>query len=669
MDSNIYYPPAQRGDGQFSSHHDPSILQAQPAGRGFGGRGRGGRGDHGGDRYQNGDTRHSNQYQSNNFHQGGYQANGTRFNGTGYGGGRGGYQQQQQGHQQAQFGYGAPHRGDEAPCTSHVVEDSDVEKLFTEAMNTGINFDKYEDIPVEITPHYENVQPIDAFDKIPNIHPTLVNNIRRAQYSKPTPVQKYAIPIGISQRDLMACAQTGSGKTAAFLFPIINVLLRQGPPPRPQYGPIYPSVLILAPTRELATQIYDETRKFTFQTPLRPVVIYGGADIKSQFSQLKYGCDILVATPGRLGDMMERGRIGLGQIQFLVLDEADRMLDMGFEPKIREIVQQSDMPPPGRRQTMMFSATFPKPIQQLASEFLNNYIFLTVGRVGSTTECITQKFEWVEDGDKREYLRNFLLTLQTSVRGEKSLALVFVETKRDCDSIDYYLRQCGISSTCIHGDRQQYERESALRSFKHGHCSVLVATDVASRGLDIPNVAHVIQFDLPNCIDDYVHRIGRTGRAGNVGTAIAYFNEKNKGMAKEIIDLLFETNQEVPQWLNAMYTRKPQHQQGGGRGRGRGRGGFGGKDFRLGRGGFGNRGGAGGNGFNNGFAGGRGNFQGGRGFGQRDTNNYGHNAHNALAQLNAFGSWGSALPQSLWTNNTAATHENSFGANPHNYQR
>lgn len=278
-------------------------------------------------------------------------------------------------------------------------------------------------------------QPIESFeDPQLKLTPIIDNNIKLAKYDKPTPVQKYAIPIIMGRRDLMACAQTGSGKTAAFLLPILNNVFSSGPPPGPvrrSFGSKkhYPLILILAPTRELALQIYDEAKKFSYRSHVRPCVVYGGCDIGHQLRDLDLGCQLLVATPGiqfikkskflyfifffcnlgRLIDMVERKKVGLEKVVHLVLDEADRMLDMGFEPQIRQIVEESRMPKAGVRQTLMFSATFPKKVQELATNFLYDYIFLTVGRVGSTSENITQKIEWVNENDKRSYLLDLLL--------------------------------------------------------------------------------------------------------------------------------------------------------------------------------------------------------------------------------------------------------------------
>ena len=367
---------------------------------------------------------------------------------------------------------------------------------------TGINFDRYDNIPVE-TSGSDCPPPIDTYDA-ETIGEELFRNTQLCGYTKPTPVQKWSIPIASANRDLMACAQTGSGKTAGFLFPIIITMLRNGGT-EPEGGVrgrrTYPECLVLAPTRELASQIQDEAQKFLYCTGIASVVVYGGADVREQLRQIERGCDLLVATPGRLVDLIERGRLSMENVKFLVLDEADRMLDMGFEPQIRRIVEQEGMPHgDGVRQTMMFSATFPANIQRLAGDFMGDYIFLTVGRVGSASENVTQTVEYVEQNDKLEHLMRFLMTIQ------EGLILIFVETKRNCDYVEDVLCERGFPACSIHGDKSQREREDSLRSFKTGRCPVMCATDVAARGLDIPNVTQVVNYDLPTNIDDYVHR-------------------------------------------------------------------------------------------------------------------------------------------------------------------
>lgn len=478
---------------------------------------------------------------------------------------------------------------------------------------TGINFDKYSDIPVEAT-GTGVPEPVTTFTK-EDIDPALLVNIDYARYKVPTPVQKYSIPIVSQGRDLMACAQTGSGKTAGFLFPILSAMFTYGPLAPPvdtsSYGrrKAYPTALILAPTRELVSQIHDEARKFAYRSWVRPAVVYGGADIGQQIRSLDRGCDLLSATPGRLVDLIERGRISLANIKYLVLDEADRMLDMGFEPQIRRIVEGEDMPGVQERQTLMFSATFPKEIQMLARMFLKEYIFLSVGRVGSTSENITQRIEYVDDHDKRSLLLD-LLTAEES----GGLVLVFVETKRMADNLCDFLCAQRHQATSIHGDRTQREREAALYAFRTGRAPILVATAVAARGLDIPNVTHVILYDLPTDVAEYTHRIGRTGRAGNTGTSTAFFNRNNLSVGRDLIDLLKEANQEVPQWLVDICSERAFGGGGyGGRGRGRGGGGggrsTGGRDFRS------SGGGGGGGGFGSGPRGGGGGGYGGGGYG------------------------------------------------------
>ena len=364
------------------------------------------------------------------------------------------------------------------------------------------------------------------------------------------------------------------------------------------------------------SQIHEEARKFTYRSWVRPAVVYGGAEMGQQLRQIERGCDLLSATPGRLEDMMERGRISLSNVRFLVLDEADRMLDMGFEPQIRRIVCESDMPGVNDRQTLMFSATFPQNIQMLARDFLKEYVFLSVGRVGSTSENITQKIEYVEDRDKQSVLLDVL-----AVMPKNGLTLIFVETKRMADILSDFLIYSNIPATSIHGDRTQREREYALDLFRSGRTPILVATAVAARGLDIPNVTHVVNYDLPSDIDDYVHRIGRTGRAGNVGHATAFFNRNNRNIVRDLIKLLHEAKQEIPSWLE-MVASESAFSMGSGRGGRGGRGGgrmggggrpsaFGSRDIRSGGGGFGGGAfGSRGGGYGGGFGGFGGDFNG-----------------------------------------------------------
>ena len=438
--------------------------------------------------------------------------------------------------------------------------------MFTGGISSGMNFDKYDIIQVNVTG--ENApKRIENFENS-NLRQLLLDNIQKSNYVKPTPIQKNAIPIIMAGRDLMACAQTGSGKTAAFLLPMINSLLND--PKDLVVSPEHcePHAIIVSPTRELTLQIFNEARKFSHGSVIRTVVTYGGAATYHQAEQIKKGCHILVATPGRLLDFVEKGRITFSSLRFLVLDEADRMLDMGFMPDIEHMMAHSSMVPTGERQTLMFSATFPEDIQRLAGKFLNNYLFLAVGIVGSACTDVEQHFHLVPKFEKRPKLTELI----SREEGEKTL--VFVEMKRTADFIAVYLSENNYPTTSIHGDRLQREREEALADFKNGRMGVLVATAVAARGLDIKNVSHVVNYDLPKSIDEYVHRIGRTGRVGNRGKATSFYDpEVDAPLARDLVKILQQAGQEVPPWLEkdaasnvtSSYTRP---------------GRFGGKDFR-----------------------------------------------------------------------------------------
>jgi ATP-dependent RNA helicase DDX3X len=324
---------------------------------------------------------------------------------------------------------------------------------------------------------------------------------------------------------------------------------------------VHPLAVVLAPTRELAAQIHCESQKICFGSEIRSLVLYGGSEIRSQLSDLALGCDIVIATPGRLIDIIDRGIISLSDVKCLILDEADRMLDMGFEPQIREIVQYRDMPHKDQRQTLMFSATFKPNIQKLASEFLTEYVWIGVGRVGSTVENIKQNI--------------ILSTPEPSVKLQLTVdainttpgrTLIFVRMKRTAAWLCEVLRnQYQIRVDDIHSDKSQIQREASLKRFRDGHVRVLVGTDVASRGLDIPDVAHVIQYDLPHTLeefDTFVHRVGRTGRAGHVGIATSLFvpgndSEGNSRIAPLILRLLEETEQVHPLLVIRLFLTDP----------------------------------------------------------------------------------------------------------------
>ena len=501
--------------------------------------------------------------------EGAYSApRGRGLRGRGRGGDEGGLRGRGRGRNVGDPTLTRPGRTQRAPhLRQNNFEDHEVEALFSQHHNQkGISFDNYNNISVDIIP--TDIEAAATFTDL-KVERHLAENIARCGYKNPTPVQKYGIPVTLAGNDLLACAQTGSGKTAAFLIPVMQHILLHGVSPA-QDRMSCPIAIVLAPIRELALQIYEEARKLAFRTDIFLDVAYGGTGYPQRFEQ-----DVLVACPGRLKDLFDRERISFSCVKFLILDEADRMLEMGFEEQIRYLVSSrfSDMPGAEERQTLMFSATFPKEIRDLARDYLRRrHYLLTVGRVGSTTKNITQKLRWVEDDDKRDALMDIVQELQ-----DTDLVLVFVETKRLANDLYYYLDKLGIPTETIHGDRAQHEREAALRDFKSGKCPILVATDVASRGLDIPNVAHVIQYDLPTSMDDYTHRIGRTGRAGNKGTAFGFFNKNNYGIAADLITYMREHEQDIPDWADEVMDDIANRNFGKALARGRGgRGGGGG---------------------------------------------------------------------------------------------
>ena len=443
-------------------------------------------------------------------------------------------------------GYGAGVREGikEAPAPLPYKPDESLdENLYEHGVSSGINFRDYENIPVDVTGRDSPYQ-IDSFAKM-SLNDNLMCNIIKSKYCEPTPVQKHAIPMILAGRDVMSCAQTGSGKTAAFLIPVIQRLIQTGVGGRGSRRPVCPEVIIMSPTRELAIQIKDEARKFCLGSDLRCFVTYGGTSCAYQSLGLEDGCNILVATPGRLTDFVARGRISYSQVQYLVLDEADRMLDMGFKDDIVKMVRNPEMPGKNSRRTMMFSATFPDEIQKMAFEFLaDDYLFLRIGRVGGACKDVKQRLEQVAQYDKRKKLLHIIRESRERNSGEIVKTLVFVETKKTADFLASFLCQYDVAATSIHGDRLQREREVALKDFKLGNKPVLVATSVAARGLDIRGVELVVNYDLPREIEQYVHRIGRTGRVGNTGTATSFYDSKeDSGLASGLVDILTGAHQ------------------------------------------------------------------------------------------------------------------------------
>ena len=360
-----------------------------------------------------------------------------------------------------------------------------------------------------------------------NLGPQILRAVEEEGYTEPTPIQVQAIPHVLAGRDLMAMAQTGTGKTAAFTLPLLQRLLpHASTSASPARHPI--RALILAPTRELAIQVEKSVETYSRHVLLRSTVVFGGIDIKTQKPALMKGVEILVATPGRLLDHVESGNLMLNQVQMLILDEADRMLDMGFMPDLKRILTLL----PKQRQTLLFSATFSDDIRKLAHDFLVNPVTVEAERRNTAAENVKQSVLMVDQDNKFNVLADLIRS-----RGVKQV-LVFTRTKLTAARIERMLERDGIPSDAIHGDKTQMERIKALDAFKEGKITALVATDVAARGLDIDQLPLVVNYELPSTAEDYVHRIGRTGRAGASGEAISLVDGKEERLLKEIEKLL-----------------------------------------------------------------------------------------------------------------------------------
>ena len=339
--------------------------------------------------------------------------------------------------------------------------------------------------------------------------PELLRAVVEAGYTEATPIQAQAIPVVLAGHDILAGAQTGTGKTAAFALPMLQRLApRANTSASPARHPV--RALILAPTRELAVQVHESVQTYCKHLPLRSACVYGGTDIRAQITALRVGVEIVVATPGRLLDHVQQKSIQLGQVEVLVLDEADRMLDMGFLPDIRRILDLL----PEARQSLLFSATFSEEIRQLANRMLKAPKFIEVARRNTISDTITHRVYPVESRAKRALLVHLL-------RADEQQTLVFVDTRLGCARLTRHLQQCGLAADAIHGDKNQSQRTETLEAFKSGKLRILVATDVAARGLDIDDLPAVINYELPHTAEDYVHRIGRTGRAGRSGRALS----------------------------------------------------------------------------------------------------------------------------------------------------
>jgi ATP-dependent RNA helicase RhlE len=361
-----------------------------------------------------------------------------------------------------------------------------------------------------------------GFDGL-GLRPELLQAVSEAGYTSPTPIQQQAIPVAMEGRDLIGLAQTGTGKTASFTLPILERLLEEG------YGHAKAEahrvrVLVLTPTRELCVQVEESFRKYGKHTTLRVAPVYGGVSVEVQTKQLRKGVDVIVATPGRLLDHMERQNVVFDDLEVLVLDEADRMLDMGFAPQLNKIV--ADVP--RFRQTLLFSATMPPEVEALARKYLRKPIVVQVGRRSSAASTVTHAVYPVPRDRKTELLAELL-----NKEGMDSV-LIFSRTKHGADKVVRHLASKGISATAMHADKSQGERTKALEDFKKGKVRVLVATDIAQRGLDVSGISHVINYDVPQQAEDYVHRIGRTGRAAATGDAFTFMAPDEIAMVRAI---------------------------------------------------------------------------------------------------------------------------------------
>ena len=364
-----------------------------------------------------------------------------------------------------------------------------------------------------------------SFNNLQLIEPVL-QALSKEGYTNPTPIQEKSIPVILQKRDLLGCAQTGTGKTAAFVLPILQLMYEQKQKTEKSHHKI--KALILTPTRELAIQIGESIGAYGRYLPLHHHVVFGGVSQHSQVQAIRRGVDILVATPGRLLDLMQQGHISLRDIQFFVLDEADRMLDMGFVQDVRRIISKL----PEKRQTLFFSATMPNEIKQLAAMLLTNSVKVEVTPPATTVDMIQQSVYYTEKHNKQSLLVHLLQdhTIET--------ALVFTQMKHAADKLCRMLNNAGIRTEAIHGNKAQAARQKALANFKNKRTRVLVATDIAARGIDIDELTHVINYELPNVPETYVHRIGRTGRAGAKGVAISLCDWSEKIFLSDIQKLI-----------------------------------------------------------------------------------------------------------------------------------
>ncbi|KAI1355737.1 Phosphomethylpyrimidine kinase-domain-containing protein [Xylaria sp. FL0043] len=503
-------------------------------GGGYGSRNGGGGGGYGND-YRSGGGRDYNGYGNNGHSNYGSGGGGGGYGGGGYGGGGGGG-----GDRMSNLGAGLSKPNWDLSKLPK-FEKSFYKEDEAVASRPSSEVDRFRrDHQITVAGH-DVPKPVETFDEA-GFPRYVMDEVKAQGFPAPTAIQSQGWPMALSGRDVVGIAETGSGKTLTYCLPAI-VHINAQPLLAPGDGPI---VLVLAPTRELAVQIQQEITKFGKSSRIRNTCVYGGVPRGPQIRDLSKGVEVCIATPGRLIDMLEGGKTNLRRVTYLVLDEADRMLDMGFEPQIRKIISQIRPD----RQTLMWSATWPKEVRALAAEFQTDFIQVNIGSMDlSANHRITQIVEVVSEGEKRDRM---IKHLEKIMDNKENKCLIFVGTKRVADDITRFLRQDGWPALSIHGDKQQNERDWVLDQFKTNKSPIMVATDVASRGIDVRNITHVINYDYPNNSEDYIHRIGRTGRAGAKGTAITFFTTDNSKQARDLVGVLQEAKQQVDPRLAEM---------------------------------------------------------------------------------------------------------------------
>lgn len=502
------------------------------------------------------------------------------------------------------------------------MTDAEVEKFREESNNIVIDRFKKEGQELDNSANLEPLpKPAPKFVHSFHNHPDIMKVIESQNFKQPSPIQSQAWPVLLQGKDLIGIAQTGTGKTLAYLLPGLLSITRQTTPLNQRKGP---SMLALAPTRELAQQIDHEAKKYSYQG-VKSLCIYGGGDRGQQVREYKAKRpEVIIATPGRLNDLVMSGIIDLTSVVYVVLDEADRMLDMGFMPQIRKIM--TDLRPD--KQTVMMSATWPTVVRRLATDLLQNPIQVFVGSLDlAAVRSVSQKIIMTDAESKRKLLFDFICNTMT----EQDKAIVFVGRKFVADDISSDLALSNIPCQCMHGDRDQADRERALAELKSGYIRLVIATDVASRGLDIDDITYIVNYDFPGHVEEYVHRVGRTGRAGRTGKSITYFTRDDWSQAQALIDILEKSLEpEIPDELRTMAQRyqawdekRKAEDAAGGFGRFGGRRGGGGRGFGGGGGGRG-RGGDRNSGRGGGFNGG---FGGGGRYNNNQSSNYNQNQH------------------------------------------